>query len=91
MINVSRNASSPPVLEVVVMSGEVKVNIVGTHDWQNLLPHGLVTTVATPGVAGKVSKDNLPFVVSCCGKFVVQQFLHGFSFVLVFVNGDCVH
>ena len=91
MINVSRIAFSPPVLEVVVMAREVKVNILGTHDWQNLLPHGLVTTVATPRVAGKVPKDNLPFVVSCCVKLVVQQFLHGLSFVLVFVNGDCVH
>ena len=67
MINASRIASGPPVLEVVIVSSKVKVNIVGFHHWQNLLPHGLDTTVATPRVAGIVAENNLLRVRSSLG------------------------
>ena len=91
MVDVSRTSSCPPALEVVVVSGKIKIYVVGIHSWQNLLPHGLVTTVATPRVAGIVSKDNLPLIFSRCGQFSIKELFHGSSVILVFVNGDCVH
>ena len=91
MVDVSRTSSCPPVLEVVVVSGKIKIYVVGIHSWQNLLPHGLVTTVATPRVARIVAEDNLPLVVASFGKLAFQKLFHGFSVVLVVVNGDGVN
>ena len=91
MINIGRIVFLPPMLEVVIVAGEVKINIVSLHRWQDLLSHRPVPTVTTPRVARIVAEDNLPLVVASFGKLAFQKLFHGFSVVLVVVNGDGVN
>ena len=62
MVDPRRIAPGCPVLEVVVVSSQIEIYIVGLHDWQNLLLDLFRTPIVASRVAWIVPKNNLPCI-----------------------------
>ena len=60
MVDPRRIAPGCPVLEVVVVPGQVDINVVPLHDRQNLLLDRFITPIVASRVTWKVAKNNLP-------------------------------